>query len=306
MGDLCQKKTYTKSYLDHKKRYNRGAEEKIYLRDHHPEIAIIDRAMWDATQEELARRSPSNDAKMKHSNRYWASGKIRCGVCGSPFIGRMKHTSVGQTRNWCCHTHTMASAMRTIQCTLSEWISDKSLKYIVLYILNILLENKKALIDEMVQSIQALSTESVTDDNVILKEQIARLERRKNKLMDMLLEDIITKTDFKIQNERLDTELMETKAKIKESEESKRKLAQQQNRLKDVADEIKKILSFEDAEREEMLGTVIDHVTIYPDHVVDIKLKDIPVRFRATYHSTGKLSTYRTEIVSLETFEDEF
>ena len=55
VGDLCQKKTWTKSYLDHKKRYNRGEEDMVYIRDHHPEIAIISREMWNATQEELKR-----------------------------------------------------------------------------------------------------------------------------------------------------------------------------------------------------------------------------------------------------------
>ena len=63
VGDLCQKKTYTPDYLSHEKKYNRGAEEKVYIRDHHPEIAIIDRELWDRTQAELERRSPSPELK---------------------------------------------------------------------------------------------------------------------------------------------------------------------------------------------------------------------------------------------------
>ena len=97
VGDLCQKKTYTKNFLDHKKRYNRGAEEKIYLTDHHPEIAIISRDMWDATQAELQRRTTTAEQKSKHSNRYWASGKIFCGVCGERFVNKIKKTSAGHS-----------------------------------------------------------------------------------------------------------------------------------------------------------------------------------------------------------------
>ena len=41
VGDLAQKKTYTPDYLDHKKKYNKGEEEIIYIKDHHE--AIIDR-----------------------------------------------------------------------------------------------------------------------------------------------------------------------------------------------------------------------------------------------------------------------
>jgi DNA invertase Pin-like site-specific DNA recombinase len=38
VGDLLQKKTYTPDYLSHEKKYNRGAEEMIVIRDHHTPI----------------------------------------------------------------------------------------------------------------------------------------------------------------------------------------------------------------------------------------------------------------------------
>lgn len=53
-GDLVQKKTYTPDYLTHEKKYNRGEEAMIIIRDHH--TPIIDRKTWDAVQLELARR----------------------------------------------------------------------------------------------------------------------------------------------------------------------------------------------------------------------------------------------------------
>lgn len=38
VGDLCQKKTITPDYLTHKKKYNRGEEEMVYIKDHHEPI----------------------------------------------------------------------------------------------------------------------------------------------------------------------------------------------------------------------------------------------------------------------------
>ena len=55
VGDLCQKKTITPDYLTHKKKYNRGEEEMVYIKDHHE--PIISRELWKATQEELKRRA---------------------------------------------------------------------------------------------------------------------------------------------------------------------------------------------------------------------------------------------------------
>ena len=54
-GDLIQKKTYTPDYLTHEKKYNRGEEPLVVVRDHH--TPIIDRKTWEAVQQELTRRS---------------------------------------------------------------------------------------------------------------------------------------------------------------------------------------------------------------------------------------------------------
>lgn len=53
-GDLVQKKTYTPDYLTHEKRYNRGQERFVVIRDHH--VPIIDRDTWEAVQRELTGR----------------------------------------------------------------------------------------------------------------------------------------------------------------------------------------------------------------------------------------------------------
>ena len=151
VGDLCQKKTYTRNYLDHKKRYNRGQEEMIYIKDHHPDIAIISREMWDETQKELERRTTTAEQKSKHSNRYWASGKIFCGVCGERFVNKIKKTSAGTSRAWNCLNHVKAAAFRNAECSMSEWASDRSLKNIVLHILNVLVDNKEELKQEIIK-----------------------------------------------------------------------------------------------------------------------------------------------------------
>ena len=55
VGDLVQKKTYTPDYLTHRKKTNHGEEEKIILTDHH--VPIVERALWEKAQSELAIRN---------------------------------------------------------------------------------------------------------------------------------------------------------------------------------------------------------------------------------------------------------
>lgn len=53
-GDLIQKKTYTPDFLTHEKKYNRGQEDFVILRDHHE--PIISREMFEEAARILASR----------------------------------------------------------------------------------------------------------------------------------------------------------------------------------------------------------------------------------------------------------
>lgn len=300
VGDLCQKKTYTKNFLDHKKRCNRGQEEMTYIRDHHPEIAIISRDMWDATQAEVQRRTTTAEQKSKHSNRYWASGKIFCGVCGERFVNKIKKTSVGSSRAWNCLNHVKAAAFRNAECSMSEWASDRSLKNIVLHILNVLVDNKEELKQEIIKDIAELSIEEKTKSADDIQGKIDKLEQRKLKLIDIRLADEITQSDFKIKQKEIDdgiTKLYEELDKLKELENTKQK---QQDRMNNIIAEIDRVLTLKGEDFEKLLREVTQTITVYEGHTVVVRLKDIPFNFKVAYKSTGKLDTYRTEILSLE------
>lgn len=102
VGDLIQKKTYTPNYLTHEKKYNRGEEEFVIIRNHHE--PIISRELFDRAQQELMRRSPSAQQKAKHSNRYCFSGKIKCALCGHSYVSRTKKRKDGSIyKTWRCY-----------------------------------------------------------------------------------------------------------------------------------------------------------------------------------------------------------
>ncbi len=102
VGDLAQGKTYTPNPLDHKKKYNTGESYKYYITDHHPESAIIDRELWNKVQTILQEKAPSEEIKAKHSNRYWTSGKVYCGLCGGRYVSYVKKQKNIPYRAWVC------------------------------------------------------------------------------------------------------------------------------------------------------------------------------------------------------------
>lgn len=100
-GDLIQKKTYTPDFLSHEKKYNRGQEEFVILKDHHK--PIICRALFDEANRILDEKSLFPYGKAKHSNRYPFSGKIKCGCCGQSYVARYKlRKDKSQYKAWRC------------------------------------------------------------------------------------------------------------------------------------------------------------------------------------------------------------
>ena len=300
VGDLAQKKTWTKDYLDHKKRYNRGQEDIIYIKDHHPEIAIISREMWDATQAELQRRTTTAEQKSKHSNRYWLSGKIFCGVCGERFVNKIKKTSVGTSRAWNCMNHIKPHAFREVECSMSEWASDRSMKNIVLYILNILVENRDELKAEIVKEISQLNLEEKVKSTDDIQDKIDRLEQKKLNLIDIRTEGEISKEDFMKKKTQFETEISDLKAELEEIKELAITKQRQQDKMDSIIKEIDRVLQLDSEDLDGLLGTVTQSITVYDGHTVVVRLKDIPFNFKVVYKSTGRLDTYRTEILSFE------
>ena len=101
-GDLVQKKTYTPDFLSHEKKYNRGQEEFVIIKDHHE--PIISRELFDKANRILDAKSLSQEGKAKHSNRYPFSGKIKCGRCGASYVARYKTRKDGSRyKAWRCY-----------------------------------------------------------------------------------------------------------------------------------------------------------------------------------------------------------
>lgn len=98
-GDLLQRKSCTPDFLDHRKVKNEGQSPQVYLRDHHE--AIVPRSMFEAVQGELDRRQATRKRNSRPSARYWCSGKLVCGLCGSRFVPRKGAQADGGLR-WVC------------------------------------------------------------------------------------------------------------------------------------------------------------------------------------------------------------
>ena len=93
-GDLVQKKTYTPDYLTHEKKYNRGQEAYVVLRDHH--APIIPRATFEAAGRILTARAQSQDGQPRTAGAipFPASSGAACAAQTAPPAARHGATAV--------------------------------------------------------------------------------------------------------------------------------------------------------------------------------------------------------------------
>lgn len=261
VGDLCQKKTYTPDYLTHSKKYNRGEEEMVYLKEHHE--PIIDRDLWNRTQEELKRRSPSEEQKSKHSNRYWCSGKIHCAECGCRYVSRTKKLMSGDVyKAWRCYaaanhgTKKQDADGNEIGCNNSS-INDRSLKTCMNYCITLVQGERDSLKKEILKEISQLQkTTAKKLDSKKIKKKIDNLEMKKRKAIDLMLDGLISKEDLQSQTEWYNEELEKLNIQLSDALQKDKSDSRQVNHMEKYIKALDEIMEL-DSDSEDVYKEVL-------------------------------------------------
>ncbi|MDE7223726.1 MAG: recombinase family protein [Acetatifactor sp.] len=308
VGDLCQKKTFTPNYLTHAKKYNRGNEEMVYLKDHHE--PIIDRDLWNRTQEELLRRAPAEENKSKYSSRYWCSGKLYCGMCGQRYVSHTKKLKNGTTyKAWRCYaaanhgTSKVSEDGEVIGCDNGS-INERALLACVHYCICQLQINQKELKKEILQEIKAIK--GITDkkpDTKRITEKMEKLNAKKRKVIDLMLDGLITKADLQEQTKWYDEQVAELSELLSDSQSKDKAQAKRMDVSRQYVTALDEIMTFDET-NESLYCEILDKMVINHDNTVDVWLKCVPFGMKLTIHSYGKNEDYTTDILAMEVIEN--
>jgi len=302
VGDLCQRKTYTTDYLTHNRKYNRDTTDMIYLKNHHE--PIIDRDTWERVQAELARRSPNDNIKSKHSNRYWCSGKLVCGECGRKFAKRAKKLKSGENiKAWRCYDAACNGRKKTLggievgcnSFAVNEAVLIKCIGETIKYVK----QNKSLLIEEMLAEIKSVQSESKPIDIAGLLNKIEDLQLLKGKVIDLALKGLISDDDLKRQNNYYSKEISQLASQITVAQNANNLIEQQSFETQKYITEIKKILELKD-ENLLLYKEILDEVILYNDKILIIYLHYLPFGLKFKYKTSGRMDTYKVDILDTE------
>ena len=304
VGDLLQKKTFTPDYLTHAKKYNRGHEDMIYLRDHHE--PIIDRETWDNTQKELAKRSPSDEQKSKHSNRYWCSGKMVCGECGHRFVSRTKNLkNERKYKAWRCYAAGMHGQRKVdtygdeIGCN-SGAINDKVALTCAKFVVDHIRLNKEQIIKELSNDIRMVLSQDITIIDVQkLHGKIDDINDKKTKAINAMIEGTIDKDDLKLMNERYNNDISIIQAQIFEAENAHSLQQTLVSRINDCITEIRNVVNMS-FENEMVYRELIEKMIVRNDKIVDMFMNFVPFGVRIKWAASGKMEKYSVDVEMVE------
>ncbi|WP_299966994.1 recombinase family protein [uncultured Oscillibacter sp.] len=188
-GDVIMQKTFRKDCISKETVVNTGQLPKYWTQNHHE--AIVSREIFDAVQEETARRKvmASGTKKSaptglgKYSSKHALTGLLICGECGTPYR-RVVWTQKGMKRPvWRCvnrldHGKTL--------CKHSPTLDEKPLQEAVLAAVNILMSRKDELsngvVSEIIQELAPVPGEVLSLADI--ERAIGDLARRFDQLMD--------------------------------------------------------------------------------------------------------------------------
>lgn len=283
VGDLVQKKTITVDYLTHKRQYNHGEEELITIHGHHE--PIIDRWLWNIVQEELVKRNRRGEPGAGHSNRYAFSGKIKCGECGASFVSRTKTRKDGSSyKRWGCYTAAnegikhLDALGNEVGCDVGKILRDSVARNMVMQAVQSLRMDT----DRIIANVTAVAAEAILigensckDSTEKLENEISRIMKKREAVLDAYLSQDISKEDMHLMNSRYDEQLADVRRRLKMMNtqgERDRQLGGIQYRICHEIDEIVSAKRESDA----FIRSVLDKMVVCKSKKVIVQLNLLP------------------------------
>ena len=291
-GDLVQKKTYTPDFLSHEKKYNRGQEEFVIIKDHHE--PIISRELFEEANRILDERSLSQEGKAKHSNRYPFSGKIKCGCCGSSYVARYKTRKDGSRyKAWRCNEAAkhgsphIDKAGNQVGCTGLS-IRNEDATHIMYLVTKSLKYNKEKITNNLISIINSIIAMDTTGtDATKLKTQIAAIEDKRTKLIDIYMSGDISKDEFSAARAKCDAEIAELQSVIDSIDKQQAMIEHQQQLVNEITEAIKEIVGGVEYE-DEFYKHILDKMVVNDKDHIDVYLNLLPLKWSYTVAKASK------------------
>ena len=269
-GYYCGHKSKVLDYrTKQKKRLNES--DWIIYKDYDNVPPIVSEELWKRANIKLKQRQDSftNRAVNKEvfQNRYTYSGKIYCGCHNLTY----HRSSAGKRKNnpvWECQVYRKESLKgcsnpRVFEIELDEVFKD---------MFNKLLKKRNTIFDEILSECKNyLETNNSELDIKNLESKILVLNNKKDKLLELVMEEYLSKEDYKRQVNILNEELNTYQEKIDELKNNKKNKNYIENKIKEIKDSLEKCMDDKEC-YSDIFNELVDKIIVYKEKDKQIKL----------------------------------
>ena len=269
-GYYCGHKSKVLDYrTKQKKRLNES--DWIIYKDYDNVPPIVSEELWERANIKLKQRQDSftNRAvnKKVFQNRYTYSGKIYCGCHNLTY----HRSSAGKRKNnpvWECQVYRKESLKgcsnpRVFEIELEEVFKD---------MFNKLFKRRNNIFDEIINECKNyLETNNSESDIKSLESKILVLNNKKDNLLELVMEEYLSKEDYKRQVNILNEEINTYQEKIDELKNNKKNKNYIENKINEIKSSLEKCL--EDNEcYSDVFNELIDRIIVHKESDKQIKL----------------------------------
>lgn len=257
-------------------------EEWVYVRDAMP--PIVTEAEWDIIckihDERVLATGSDHRGRGKKVSGYSFSGKILCGLCGASYWRKQRTT---KEEYWVCSTkQTKGRMTRKRDSTLgkvgehneagcdNENISYSALMEVMSIISERLQANTEVIKADMIEWLTSLKKQLQRGNRGFTEADLHREESRKEKLLDTLLDGVITKAEYSKKAESIEAKITEIKKDLRANTDSLSDIEEIDRVLANIDAEIASYLDDNNQLKVDFILEHLEQIEIYPDKVVVI------------------------------------
>ena len=269
-GYYCGHKSKVLDYrTKQKKKLNE--ENWIIYKDNDNVPPIVSEELWERANIKLKQRQDSftNRAvnKAVFQNRYTYSGKIYCG-CHNLTYHRVSASKRKNNPVWECQVYRKESLKGCSNPRVFELELDAAFKNMF----NKLFKKRNNIFDEVLNECKNyLETNNSELDIKNLESKILVLNNKKDKLLELVMEEYLSKEDYKKQVDLINEEINDYQFKIDELQSNKKDKNYIENKINEIRNTLENCLDDSKC-YSDVFNEIIDRITVYKENKKQIKL----------------------------------